>query len=131
GDHRVILPIAARRGKSTVGISCDHDRVDSTANEEVADHFAPPRLQRADQVVEDPVGDRLVEGAFVPVAPEVELEALQLHAGAIRHVRDLDGGKVRLAGHGADAGELRALEPDFVIASRTWSRAWREATSML
>jgi len=43
--------------------------MDAAANVKIAGHFAAPRLERPEQVVEDAVGDRLVEGALVPVTP--------------------------------------------------------------
>src|SRR5205814_8196405 len=86
--------------------------------QEVAHHLTPARLQRAHQVVEDTVGDRLVECSFVAEAPQVELERLQLDAELVGHVGDADGGEIRLARHRAQAGELRALEADFIIPLR-------------
>ena len=53
--------------------------------------------------------------AMIAEAEEVELEALALHHLDIRDVLDADLGKVRLAGDGAEAGELRAVEAHPVI----------------
>src|SRR3954466_4593813 len=96
----------------------DDDRVDSAADEEISGDFAAARLQCRDEIVEDPVGDGLVERALVAVAPEVELEALELHAELAGHVADADGREVRLPRHRAEAGELRRLEADLVLAIR-------------
>ena len=88
---------------------CDH-RVDAAADVEVGHHLDEVRLERRDEVVEDPVGHRLVKDALVPIGPQVEFEALQLNTAVFRYIPDPDGGEVGLAGHGADAGELRARQ---------------------
>src|SRR5205807_7218082 len=93
-----------------------HHGLDAAADVEVAFHVEIARLERGDEVVRDPVRDRLVEGAFIAIRPEIELQRLQLDALLIRHVADADGGKVRLRRHRTEAGELRRLEGDLVIA---------------
>src|SRR5439155_17032442 len=62
------------------------------------------------------------ERAFVAVAPQVQLQALQLDAGLIGNVDDADGGEVGLPRHRAHAGEFRAFEADFVVSSRAGIR---------
>ena len=69
----------------------------------------PPRTQNlpvtvidrgeiaADEVIADLIRDRFVERAFVAVAPQVELQALELDAQLVRHVVDEDRGEIRLA----------------------------------
>src|SRR5690606_42045152 len=73
-------------------------------------------------VVEDLVGHRLVESPFVAVAPEVELEALELHALLVGDVTDLDVREIRLARQRAEASELRRVEGDLVEADRKSTR---------
>jgi hypothetical protein len=90
--------------------------VDPTAHHEVALDRQAARLRRGDEVVDDLVGDGLVERALVAVRPQVELQALELDAQLIRHVADAQRGEVRLARARAQARELRALEADLVIA---------------
>src|SRR2546428_7513607 len=77
-----------------VGMAGDDHRMDSAANEEIARHFAPPGFQRSDEIIQDAIRDRLVERAFVAVAPQVQLQALQLDAGLIGNIDDADGGEV-------------------------------------
>ena len=67
------------------------------------------------QIVQDLIRDRLMERAFVAVAPKIELEAFQLHAEFIRHVANADRGKIRLTGLGAEARELRAIHLNIII----------------
>src|SRR4051812_33815951 len=68
------------------------------------------------EVVEDPVGDRLMKRPLVAVGPNVELERLQLHAQPVGDVVERERGEIGLPGHGADAGELRNLHVDPVVA---------------
>src|SRR5687767_5289645 len=96
----------------------DDDGVDAAADGEVALDGHLERLGRGDEIVEDPVRDVLVEGALVAVAPEVELERLQLDAELIRHVADADRRKVRLPRLRAEARELGAFEADLVAPPR-------------
>ncbi len=74
------------------------------------------RVGGADQVVDDVVGDLLVERAFVAVAPEVQLQALELHAQLVGDHVDREMGEVRLAGQRAVASELGHQELDEVVA---------------
>src|SRR6266849_312692 len=52
--------------------------LDAAADVEVADDLDPAGAGGGGEVVEDTVGDVLVEGALLPVRPEVELQRLQL-----------------------------------------------------
>ncbi len=71
--------------------------------------------QCAHEVVQDFVGHGFVEFAFVAEAPGVELEALELDAELVRNIVDHQHGKVRLAGHRAQAGEFWHLDMDLEI----------------
>lgn len=83
----------------------------------------PPGFEGGDEVIRDPVADRFVKGSLVPVGPEIELEALQLHAELIGDVTDLDPGEIGLAGPRTEAGELRAIQMDFIGA--IWIGIWK------
>src|SRR5205807_8466150 len=93
-----------------------HQGRDAAADVEVAFDVEIARVERGNEVVGAAIGDRLVEGAFIAIRPEIELQRLQLDAFLIGHVADADGGKVRLRRHRTEAGELRRLEGDLVIA---------------
>src|SRR5271168_798559 len=56
----------------------DH-RVDPTPDQPVRGHRHPARGDGRHQVVEDAVGHVLVEAALVAVAPQVQLERLELY----------------------------------------------------
>ena len=90
------------------------DGVDPAADAEVAFDAHLERCHGCDEIVEDVIRHRLVEGARLAIAPEVELEGLELHAELIRHVADPDGREVGLAGLRTKARELGTLEADLV-----------------
>src|SRR5690242_16520122 len=71
-----------------------------------------------DEVVEDAVGDVLVEVPLVPEAPQVQLERLELDDALVGHVGEHHGGEVGLARHRAQARELGGLAPHLVVATR-------------
>jgi len=75
------------------------------------------RIAGAHQVVEDAIGDVFVEMPFLAERPDVELEALQLHATLVGDVIEIQGGEIRLAGFRAQAGEFRDFHMDVVIAA--------------
>lgn len=68
----------------------------------------PVRTKGRYEVIQDGVGDGLVEGARIAVTPEIQLEALQLDAAPVRDIAEGDGRKVRLSGLGTEAGKFRA-----------------------
>jgi len=59
------------------------------------------------KIPEDRVDGRLVGDAAVPESVKVELQGAKFDNRPIRHVVDLDGGKVGIARSGAEAGEFR------------------------
>src|SRR5690242_21894471 len=64
------------------------DRLDPAANVEITRHLHPPWSACGGEVVEDPVHRALVEDPVVAIAPEIELEALELEAEPVGHVVD-------------------------------------------
>lgn len=89
--------------------------MDVAAGVEVTDdgHFA--RGRNLNQILQNPVDGIFVENPHVPVALDVKLERFQLDALLIRDVVDFDDGKIRQAGTGADAGELRTGDGNRVV----------------
>src|SRR6266542_4268606 len=88
------------------------------AHAEIAHDLDPARCRHRHKVIENAVGHVFVEGTLVTVGPDVELDAPELDEHAIGHVPYPDGGEVGLACLGAEAGELRDLEGDLVVAVR-------------
>src|SRR5262245_36133919 len=90
--------------------------VDAAADVEARGDSHEPWRPGGYQVLEDLVRDRLVKRAAIAERPDIELQRLQLHAGGIGHVLDLERGEIRLPGARAQAGELRDRHPDGVVA---------------
>ncbi len=79
-DHRSSYPRTGNRQPATGNRSLQllvfgaDDGLDAAADVEVSLDFDPAGGDGGDEVVEDPIGDGFVEGAFVAEGPEVELE---------------------------------------------------------
>src|SRR5690349_10488731 len=71
---------------------------------------------RGVQMIGDLVGHRLVKSSAVAERPDIELERFELDAPAVGHVLQIESREVRLSGARAQAGELRALHADRVVA---------------
>ena len=78
-------------------------------------------LAGRDQVIENPVGHVLVKGALIAERPDVQLQGLEFDAQLVRDIFKVQGGKVRLAGFWAQAGELRHPDTDDVITFGMWT----------
>lgn len=89
----------------------------SAARVPVGGDLHPAGTERVDELVEDPVRDGFVEDALLAERLEVELQALELDAQLLRGVLDGDRAEIRLAGHGAAAGEFRRDVRDDVVAA--------------
>ena len=74
------------------------------------------RVEHLHQVFQDVVDHVLVKGAFVAVRPQVQLEGFELDHFFIRHVIDVDGGEIRLAGFGAQAGKFIGFQGNQIKA---------------
>ena len=75
-----------------------------------------------DEVVENMVGHRFVEGALVAVRRKIKLERLTFHAKAVRYVIDVDPGKIGLTCDWADGSEIIRCKMNPVIPAgrRIW-----------
>lgn len=92
--------------------------MDAAAHVKVAHHLHLAGPDSGHEVVQDFIRDRLVERAFIPVGPKIQLQGLKLNAQGIRRVCDPYGGEVRLPRLRAKAGEFRALHGDLVVPFR-------------
>ena len=111
--ERDLLPLCPRFAVIAVGV----DR-DAAARGELAPDLDVLGIHQADQILHDDVDAVLMEVAVVAEAEQIQLERLALHHARAGHIGDIDGGEVRLAGHRAQAGELRAVELDEIIVFR-------------
>ena len=82
-----------------------------------ATSFMSAGLQHGDEVVENAVGDVLVENALVAKALQIHLQALQLDALLVGRVGERERAEIGLAGLGTNRRELGADDFDDVIAA--------------
>ena len=88
---------------------------DAAARCEFAEYFDVFRLHQGDEVFHDNVDAVFMEVAVVAEAEEIEFQGFAFHHFDMGDVADVDGGKVGLAGHRAEAGELGADEFDEIV----------------
>ena len=101
-------------------VSGGYRRVDPAADEKIAFHSHETGRGGPDQIIQDSVGDLLVEGPNIAVGPEVKFQALQLYTKLLRNVSDPDRCKIGLSRLRAKTGKLRALELNFIVPARLW-----------
>ena len=87
-------------------------RLDPPARSELSDHRHPSRRADADEVVENLVCHALVEDAFVAELEEIVIQCLQLDAGRVWHLPDMDRAEIGQPGLGTHRRELRAVDGD-------------------
>ena len=111
-------PVAIGSGAGAV---FDGDgRGDAAADEEVTGHLDPAWQAGSDQIVEDLIRDRLVEGTLIAVGPEVEFQRFGLQATLARDVLELEVCKIGLTREWTEACELGAIESNRVVPQRLW-----------
>ena len=88
---------------------------DAAARCEFAEYFDVFRIHQGDEVFHDDVDAVFMEVAVVAEAEEIEFQGFAFHHFDMGDVADVDGGKVGLAGHRAEAGELGADEFDEIV----------------
>ena len=94
----------------------DDGRVDAAPDIEARREPQEARVCRCIKMVGDLIRHGLVKGSTVAERPDVQLQRLQLHTQPVGNIFELQGREVRLAGFRAQAGELRDLHPDGVVA---------------
>src|SRR5207249_12313384 len=100
---------------SLLGVARGHDRLDVSADVEIADHLHEAWVVQANQVIQDTVDGSLVEHLLVAELVDVQLERLELHQLAVRDVSNADGGEVGKVGLRTKAGEFGNREVDLVV----------------
>ena len=75
------------------------------------------RRKRPHEIIKDGVCDRLVEGTFVTVRPDVHLEAFEFDEKLIRHIGNANRREIRLTRDGADAGQFVGFAEDLVVTA--------------
>src|SRR5579884_2928197 len=102
-------------GRAILGAN---DGLDVPPDVPVGGNLGATRLDGGYEVIQDLVCHRLMEDVLVAISVEVELPGAQLDDMLIRHVHELDGGKIWIAGAGTLASELRVAQVDRVVAMR-------------
>jgi len=67
---------------------------------------------RPDKVIEDPIRHCFVECAHVAVRSQIELQRLAFNAEPVRHVINIDPGKIGLSCDRAERSKIVGLEMD-------------------
>lgn len=88
-------PLQQLLGRRLLAVSSRYYGLNAATDVEVTDDSHPSRGRARDQVVENSVDCPLVEDSIVPVAPQIELEALELDALRRRNVSDTNSSEVR------------------------------------
>ena len=101
-----------------VRILCAHGERDSTARGELCGHDCLAGRACFYEIVQNSVRDRFVEGALVPIGSKIKLERFAFDAQTIRHVIDVDPGKIRLTCDWANRSEIVRFEMNSVIPAR-------------
>lgn len=96
------------------------DAVDPSAYRPCRLDDEPAWRARTYEVIENPVGDILVEDAVVAIRLHVELQASEFNAFLAGDVAKANRCEIRLSGHGAQAGELVDHVFDHVRTTRVW-----------
>ena len=72
----------------------------------------------SDEIIQDPIGDRLGERAGISEGVKIKLEGRAFDALLFRGVANRDGGEVGLAGDGAERGKFWSRKSDLEWAIR-------------
>ena len=99
------------------GMRNDDPRGDATAGSELGDQRQAAGLENGRQIIEDAVGDVLVEDAFVAKRLQVQFQALEFHAEFVRDVAERQRSEVGLSRLRAHRRELRAEDLDLVVTA--------------
>src|SRR5439155_20167043 len=91
---------------------------DSAARGELRSHDHLPRRARFHEVVQDAVGDRLVEGTLIPRRGKIKFERFAFDAEPIRHVIDIDPGKIRLTRNRTNGRAIIRFKMKPVVSAR-------------
>ena len=89
---------------------------EAAAGEEFAPDFDVSGMEEVDQVVHDDIYAVFMEVAVIAEAEEVEFQGFAFYHEISGNVGDVDGGKIRLPGLRAQAGEFRTVEFDEIVA---------------
>src|SRR6266487_7149380 len=107
-------PPDSASARPLIGARCG--KRNPTPDVEINRHLQENGIERSDHVVTNLGRQMLVEDSLITESLQVELQALRLNPPVTRPVVDADRRPVRLPGDGAAAGELTAVDGDFLRA---------------
>jgi hypothetical protein len=107
-----------------LGAHCERD---SAARRELRVHDRFARRACFYEILQNAVRYRFVKCALVPIGSEIKLQGFAFDAEAVRHVIDIDSGKIGLARDWANRSEIVRFEMNSVIAARCRIRESLEA----
>jgi len=111
----VELVLNVYHGSRFLFMFCSDDCLHVPPGVKVAYDFHPAGLANGDQVFQDLVHGFLVEEFLLPELVDVELDGFELQDAFVRDVFDVDRGEVGITRNGAEAGEFREGDADFVV----------------
>ena len=94
----------------------DDGRVDAAAHVESGGQSGEARAHTPDEVVENRIGDRLMEDAKIPIRPDIKLQRFQFDAEGFWDVFEVQYREIGLARLRTETGELRYPDADCVVA---------------
>ena len=95
-----------------------HSECDSAPRGELCGHDCLAGRACFQEIVQNPVRDCFVERALVPIGSKIKLERFAFDAHTIRHVIDVDPGKIGLTRDWANRSEIVRFEMNSVIPTR-------------
>lgn len=108
-----LLPFGSSLAVVAIGIDGN-----AASGQKFAPYFDILGVQQSDEVLHDDVDAVLMEIPMIAEGEEIEFQALALHQFLIGDIGNINGRKIRLAGDGTQACELRTVELDKVIIVR-------------
>src|ERR1022692_3238572 len=98
------------------GVARGNERAQAAARREIADHSGAHRTGRRDHIAQHPVDHVLLKYSQIAVLEQVHFVRFQFQAQLVGNVAQHQLAEIRQPGFGANAGELRQNDLDFVIA---------------
>ena len=86
-----------------------------TTHIKIAFDFYKSRRHGLHEIIQNFIGNILVERPFVTVTPKIKFQTFQFNAKFVGNINDPYDREVGLAGARAKAGEFGAFETDFIV----------------
>src|SRR5439155_26197521 len=100
-----------------------HSERDSAARGELRSHDCFTWCTGFDEIVKNPICDCFVERVLVPIGRQIKFQGFAFDAETVRHVIDVDAGKIGLPCYRTDGSEIVSFKMNPIIAA--WRRIWK------